>query len=179
MNLLPGWLPHSNTVNLLAGGFLLSGLLVVTRRRPLEVVRPEYKAAPVGDPDRDPHDPLSFRLSLETPMSLGQRRGTQLLMDGAAVTRHYRVRHDETGEYQLIEDRLAATVDGKGDVTGTHQLWRTRDSTYVPTPVLHEGRLYVVTDQGFALCLDAKSGELLFKERLPGASATGRGVITI
>ena len=43
---------------------------------------------------------------------------TQLLMDGAAVTRHYRVRHDETGEYQLIEDRLAATVDGKGDVTG-------------------------------------------------------------
>jgi len=38
MNLLPGWLPHSNTVNLLAGGFLLSGLLVVTRRRPLEVV---------------------------------------------------------------------------------------------------------------------------------------------
>ncbi len=38
MNLLPGWLPHSNTVNLLAGGFLLSGLMVVTRRRPLEVV---------------------------------------------------------------------------------------------------------------------------------------------
>ena len=38
MNLLPGWLPHSNTVNLLAGAFLLSGLLVVTRRRPLEVV---------------------------------------------------------------------------------------------------------------------------------------------
>jgi hypothetical protein len=35
-------------------------------RRPLEVVRPEYKAAPVGDPDRDPHDPLSFRLSLES-----------------------------------------------------------------------------------------------------------------
>ena len=38
MNLLPGWLPHSNTVNLLAGAFLLSALLVVTRRRPLEVV---------------------------------------------------------------------------------------------------------------------------------------------
>ncbi|KAF0176318.1 MAG: pyrrolo-quinoline quinone [Limisphaerales bacterium] len=70
---------------------------------------------------------------------------------------------------------VAVRTGGKGDVTGTHQLWRTRDSTYVPTPVLHEGRLYVVTDQGFALCLDAKSGELVFKERLPGASATGRG----
>ena len=38
MNLLPGWLPHSNTVNLLAGGFLLAALLAATRRRPLEVI---------------------------------------------------------------------------------------------------------------------------------------------
>lgn len=70
---------------------------------------------------------------------------------------------------------VAVKTGGKGDVTGTHRLWQTRDSSYVPTPVLHEGRLYVVTDQGFALCLDAKTGELVFKERLPGASATGRG----
>ncbi|MFM9024195.1 MAG: YidC/Oxa1 family insertase periplasmic-domain containing protein [Planctomycetaceae bacterium] len=34
-------------------------------RRPLEVVRPEFRGAPVVDPDRDPHDPLSFRLSIE------------------------------------------------------------------------------------------------------------------
>jgi outer membrane protein assembly factor BamB len=70
---------------------------------------------------------------------------------------------------------VAVKTGGKGDVSGSHRLWQTRDSTYVPTPVLHEGRLYVVTDQGFALCLDAKTGEQVFKERLPGASATGRG----
>ncbi len=35
-------------------------------RRPLEVVRPEYRSAPVDDPDGNPHDPLSFRLSLES-----------------------------------------------------------------------------------------------------------------
>ncbi len=70
---------------------------------------------------------------------------------------------------------VAVKTGGKGDVTGTHRLWQTRDSSYVPTPVVHEGRLYVVTDQGFALCLDAKTGEPVFKERLPGASATGRG----
>lgn len=70
---------------------------------------------------------------------------------------------------------VAVKTGGQGDVTGTHRLWQSRDSTYVPTPVLHEGRLYVVTDQGFALCLDAKTGEQVFKERLPGASATGRG----
>lgn len=70
---------------------------------------------------------------------------------------------------------VAVKTGGKGDVSSTHRLWDTRNSTYVPTPVLHEGRLYVVTDQGFALCLDAQTGEQVFKERLPGASATGRG----
>lgn len=70
---------------------------------------------------------------------------------------------------------VAVKTGGKGDVSQTHRLWQTRNSTYVPTPVLHEGRLYVVTDQGFALCLDAKTGEQVFKERLPGASAAGRG----
>jgi len=70
---------------------------------------------------------------------------------------------------------FAVKTGGKGDVSQTHRLWLTRSSTYVPTPVLHDGRLYVVTDQGFALCLDAKTGEQVFKERLPGASATGRG----
>ncbi|MFM8890915.1 MAG: YidC/Oxa1 family insertase periplasmic-domain containing protein, partial [Planctomycetia bacterium] len=34
--------------------------------RPLEVVRPEFRAAPVVDPDRQACDPLSFRLSLES-----------------------------------------------------------------------------------------------------------------
>ena len=38
MNLFPDWLPRSNTVNLLAGAFLLTALLVVSRRRQLECV---------------------------------------------------------------------------------------------------------------------------------------------
>ena len=35
-------------------------------RRPLEVVRPEYRTLPVENPDSMPCDPLSFRLSLES-----------------------------------------------------------------------------------------------------------------
>lgn len=70
---------------------------------------------------------------------------------------------------------VAFKTGGKGDVGQTHQLWLTRNSTYVPTPVLHEGRLYVVTDPGFALCLDAKTGEQVFKERLPIAGGGGPG----
>ena len=70
---------------------------------------------------------------------------------------------------------LAVRTGGKGDVTKTHLVWSGSSSTYVPTPVLHEGRLYFVSDGGFATCLDAKTGDAIFKERLPGASATGRG----
>ena len=70
---------------------------------------------------------------------------------------------------------LAVRTGGKGDVTQTHIAWTSRNSSYIPTPVLHEGRLYVVSDAGSATCLDAKTGTLIYKERLPGATAGGRG----
>jgi outer membrane protein assembly factor BamB len=70
---------------------------------------------------------------------------------------------------------LAVRTGGKGDVTQTHVAWTSRNSSYIPTPVLHDGRLYVVSDAGFATCLDAKTGTLIYKERLPGATAVGRG----
>jgi outer membrane protein assembly factor BamB len=40
----------------------------------------------------------------------------------------------------------------------------------VPTPVVHNGCLFVVTDAGVALCLEAKSGKVLYRERLAGLS---------
>ena len=46
---------------------------VTLGRRPLEVVRPEFRADPVVDPDRQPHDPLSFRLTLESRDGRGRR----------------------------------------------------------------------------------------------------------
>jgi hypothetical protein len=64
---------------------------------------------------------------------------------------------------------------GKGDVTSTNILWESKDASYVPSPVISGGHLFVVNDQGFALCLDAKDGKSIFRERLPGASAQGRG----
>ncbi|HEY6167440.1 MAG TPA: PQQ-binding-like beta-propeller repeat protein [Verrucomicrobiae bacterium] len=69
----------------------------------------------------------------------------------------------------------AVKLGGKGDVTKTHLAWTGSTSSYVPTPVLHEGRLYFASDAGFATCLEAKTGNVVFKERLPGASASGRG----
>lgn len=70
---------------------------------------------------------------------------------------------------------VAVQTGGKGDVTATHVRWNTNNGSYVPTPVLSEGRLYFASDAGFAVCVDAATGAEVFKERLPGASATGRG----
>jgi outer membrane protein assembly factor BamB len=70
---------------------------------------------------------------------------------------------------------VAVKLGGKGDVTKTHVAWTSNNSTYIPTPVLHDGKLFFASDAGFATCLDAKTGELIYKERLPGASASGRG----
>lgn len=68
----------------------------------------------------------------------------------------------------------AIKLGGQGDVTETHILWSSKTSSYVPTPVLHDGRLYVVNDQGFAICMDAKTGEDVFRERVI-ESGGGRG----
>ena len=63
---------------------------------------------------------------------------------------------------------IAVRAGGKGDVTQTHVLWSSETASYVPSPVVHQGHLYFVSDQGFATCLEAKTGKLIYKERLPG-----------
>jgi outer membrane protein assembly factor BamB len=62
---------------------------------------------------------------------------------------------------------LAVRGDGKGDVSGTHQLWRfpkaTPDSS---TPVAYLGKVYFITDSGIATCADIKTGQQLWQKRL-------------
>ena len=70
---------------------------------------------------------------------------------------------------------VAVKLGGKGDVTQTHVLWSGNKASYIPTPVYNEGKLYFVNDAGFATCLDAKTGEVVYQERVQGASASGRG----
>ena len=79
-----------------------------------------------------------------------------------------------TGGYPR-QGSVAVRAGGKDDVTKTHLLWTSQNASYVPSPVVHNGHLFVVSDQGFATCMEAKTGKVIFKERLPGASSTGRG----
>lgn len=69
---------------------------------------------------------------------------------------------------------VAIKLEGKDDTRPV--LWRSNNSSYVPTPIFHEGRIYVVNDQGFALCMDAKTGKEIYRERvLDRAGAKRRG----
>jgi outer membrane protein assembly factor BamB len=63
----------------------------------------------------------------------------------------------------------AVKVDGSGDVTETHVLWTVRRGIPAkPSPILHDGLIYVMEDNGIASCFDAKSGEEVWKERVGG-----------
>lgn len=65
---------------------------------------------------------------------------------------------------------LAVRADGSGDVTKSHIVWKSKSGvTYVPSPLYHDGRLYVINDGGIATCFDAATGKEVWQERLPGA----------
>lgn len=65
---------------------------------------------------------------------------------------------------------LAIRLGGEGDLTGTDRIvWtNTRANSYTPSPVLHEGIIYFITDNGFISAFDAKQGNAHYHQiRLP------------
>jgi len=64
---------------------------------------------------------------------------------------------------------LAVRADGAGDVTKTHIAWTLkRGAPLTPSPLVVGDELYVVNDGGIASCLDAKTGEARWLQRLGG-----------
>lgn len=57
--------------------------------------------------------------------------------------------------------------DGQGNVTNTHVLYNDpKGGGYVPSPIAADNWFFLVNDKGIASCREAKSGELLWLERL-------------
>ncbi|HEX2751423.1 MAG TPA: PQQ-binding-like beta-propeller repeat protein [Verrucomicrobiales bacterium] len=62
---------------------------------------------------------------------------------------------------------LAIRTGGSGDVTATHVLWSLPKGTNVPSPILHDGHVYYAHENlGVVNCINAKSGEVVYSERL-------------
>lgn len=70
---------------------------------------------------------------------------------------------------------LAIRPGGSGDVTATHIAWQTpRGSPFVPSPLVHGDYLYLVNDMAsIATCLEAKTGKLMWQDRLGEARREG------
>lgn len=64
---------------------------------------------------------------------------------------------------------LAIRRGGQGDIGDTHIEWEhNKQAPTQPSPVLRDGKLYMVSDNGIGQCLNAATGEVLWKKRFPG-----------
>lgn len=64
---------------------------------------------------------------------------------------------------------LAVRPDGEGDVTETHVAWRLKNNApHSPSPLVVGDEIYVISDNGIATCLDAKTGKVHWRERIGG-----------
>ena len=64
---------------------------------------------------------------------------------------------------------LAVRADGTGDVTSTHKAWSiSRGAPFTPSPILVGDELYIISDLGILSCADAKTGKVLWQQRLGG-----------
>ena len=55
-----------------------------------------------------------------------------------------------------------------GDSSNAHVLWsKTGRGSYMPTPLIHDGVLYVLANQGLLDAYDLRSGEEVYRQRIP------------
>jgi outer membrane protein assembly factor BamB len=64
---------------------------------------------------------------------------------------------------------LAIRLGGKGDVTQSHIAWKwDRDVPVKPSPILVDGLLYMVSDNGKVSCIEAATGKMIWSEKISG-----------
>ena len=137
--------------------------------------------------------PGDNRKSFATPTIIEYQGKRQLISPGAEATFSYdpdtgaelwRVRHPGMGwnvaARPIFENGLvysftgisahlmAIRPSGTGDVTETHVNWlaKGKDTPQIPSALIVDDLLFMVSDKGFASCLEAKTGRRLWRERL-------------
>lgn len=79
--------------------------------------------------------------------------------------------HDDDGFYLTAGfptyHVMSIRPGGSGDVTESHVNWHvTNAQSYVPSPVVTNGLLFIADDRGIAHCFDTKTGERVWRQRL-------------
>ncbi|HET6249553.1 MAG TPA: PQQ-binding-like beta-propeller repeat protein [Tepidisphaeraceae bacterium] len=63
-------------------------------------------------------------------------------------------------------------LGGSGDMTASAHLWMTKDAaSFVPTPAVYKGRVYVLRDHGEIECVDPAGGRIEWSGALPKKGA--------
>ena len=138
--------------------------------------------------------PNDNKKSYATPTIIEYQGRQQLISPAAGATISYdpktgdefwRVRHRGMGfnvacrpifEHNLVyfttgvaRQLLAIRPSGTGDVTDTHIAWSVRRRTpEIPSPLIVDDLMFMVTEGGVVSCLAAKSGNEVWKGRLDG-----------
>ena len=64
---------------------------------------------------------------------------------------------------------LAIRPTGEGVVTDTHVVWQLdRNIPKTPSMIAHEGLVYSISDDGIAMCVEAETGDLVYRKRIGG-----------
>ena len=75
----------------------------------------------------------------------------------------YASRGYRSGPYAAIK------VGGRGDIASSHVLWKIpTGAPYISSLVYHDGLLYMAADVGVVTCVEAKTGERVWQERMEG-----------
>ena len=83
--------------------------------------------------------------------------------DGNEVWKYEEPYHQHTFERLRNGNTIIATWEAIPDDLAW---WHPRKGSYIPTPIVYEGRLYIGNDHGILTCLDAKTGESLYRVRI-------------
>ncbi len=63
----------------------------------------------------------------------------------------------------------AVKPDGHGDVTDTHVAWKLdKDVCKTSSPIVVDDLLYMINNDGTALCIEVATGKIVWREHLPG-----------
>lgn len=136
--------------------------------------------------------PVHQRKAFCMPMLIARGEGQQMISPGGRAIYSYDLAGREIWRIQhrgfsiaprpiyghdlvfTIMDRdhpelWAIRPDGRGDVTETHVVWKeTKSMPQRCSPLLVGDLLFVVNRQGIATCLEARTGTIVWKERLRG-----------
>lgn len=148
------------------------------------------------EPDGQPKGGGDYRKAYYTPLIVDVNGQKQMLTIGSKAAYSYDPRTGRelwklnhggySGASRPLYDRgiaylctgngkgevMAVKVDGMGDVTDTHVLWRnSRGFPRMPSPVLVNDLIFMVNDGGIASCLEAATGKELWQERIGGEYA--------